>query len=272
MITEKVPTAIKGRESEAMVRAGRDRVETALKGTSTVSGSAGKQSHEMIQDEKRGANAQDNGESKRNETFSPTGFDRQLSKDRQSEIRVEGRPFSAETGVQAVRMSGGAGDAESHRVLSEVKLPLETRALSNHILSLLSSQDKTGTQRVRVVLQPPNLGSLDMEVVLRDRMVRIVFRVDSGDIVRFLQAGTDQLKGSLQGQGFTMESLSVTQREQGGGYHSEYGEDRYFSHEPGNDGERGRAGNESSGETGADDGMHRVPLEDTIPGRLNFFI
>lgn len=275
-VPEKILPAMAGGDSDQSGRAGRTRPELTTGGTTPTPDSAGKQSHkqshEMMPEERRGTGVLDQGDNKRNEGVLPAGFEKQLSKDVRQVIRNESSTLSAQAAGRTEGMPGSAGTVETHRVLSEIKLPLETRALSNHLLSLLSSQDKNGTQRIRVVLQPPHLGSLDMEVIVRDRSVRVLFRVDNGDIGRFLHAGTDQLRGSLQGQGFSMESLTVTQREQGGSFHSDYGQGRFFSQESDHENAGDRDRKEPYRKVGFEDGMSPVRIEDTGPGRLNCFV
>ncbi|MBN1615151.1 MAG: flagellar hook-length control protein FliK [Deltaproteobacteria bacterium] len=63
--------------------------------------------------------------------------------------------------------------------------------------------------RVRIALNPPSLGNLDLEIMVRRNRVEVVIRVDNLLVQQTLQANADELKTSLQGQGLHIEGLSI---------------------------------------------------------------
>jgi hypothetical protein len=63
--------------------------------------------------------------------------------------------------------------------------------------------------RVRITLSPPSLGTLDMEVVVRQNKVEVIMRVDNVLVQQVLQANADELKANLQGQGLSFEGLNI---------------------------------------------------------------
>jgi len=63
--------------------------------------------------------------------------------------------------------------------------------------------------RVRITLSPPSLGTLDMEVIVRQNKVEVVMRVDNVLVQQVLQANADELKANLQRQGLSFDGLNV---------------------------------------------------------------
>ncbi|OPL15459.1 MAG: hypothetical protein AVO39_07905 [delta proteobacterium MLS_D] len=164
---------------------------------------------------------------------------------------------------------GGAG--ENHRGSAAARTSPDMKIISTHLSSMAASQGKDGSQRMRIQLQPPHLGSLDMEVIMHDKTVRVLLRVDSGEAGRFLQAGTEQLKGALQEQGFTVESFSVAQRDQEAGF-SRYDGRGGAPFEGENGEENGRNGERSLPDPGQDDHIGRSREDGQRTGRLSFFV
>lgn len=166
------------------------------------------------------------------------------------------------------RLHQGANIQDSGRSAPPTRFPLDIRPFSEQLSSVASSLGTGGFQRVRIQLTPPNLGSLDMEVIVKDKAVKVLFRVESTDACRFLQAGTEQLKASLKAQGFTVESFSVSQRDHD---HQQWAA---FQQGSGQDGETGRGEREE--ETFSDRGLSYVASgvesDPADPGRINYFV
>jgi flagellar hook-length control protein FliK len=81
---------------------------------------------------------------------------------------------------------------------------------------LLNSIVEEGTQiiskgggRVKMTLNPPMLGSLDMDIRVRNNKVEVLFIADTPEIQQSLQANTDILKAALNQQGLKVEGYNV---------------------------------------------------------------
>ncbi len=139
--------------------------------------------------------------------------------------------------------------------------PVKTEMLVERVLAAVSNPAKGGVNRVKIALNPPNMGTMDMEVIVRDKMVRVVFRVEGTEVSRFLNANVEQLRNSLAGQGLTVDSILVSgQGEQASGerYGSAQG-GQFFQHE----------GNRSGNHAGEKYGGSMTAQKDNPPEAKN---
>jgi flagellar hook-length control protein FliK len=58
-------------------------------------------------------------------------------------------------------------------------------------------------------LLPPQLGTLDLDVVVQNNRVKMVMMADSQEVKQLLQAGMDDLRNALQDKGFQIDRLEV---------------------------------------------------------------
>jgi len=72
--------------------------------------------------------------------------------------------------------------------------------------------------KVQMTLQPPSLGTINMEVVVQNNRVELVLTTGHADVQQMLQAGTDQLKSTLQNQGFQVDQMSVLLKQENFGF------------------------------------------------------
>ncbi|HET58097.1 MAG TPA: flagellar hook-length control protein FliK [Deltaproteobacteria bacterium] len=168
-------------------------------------------------------------------------------------------------------VDGPGSTGENQRGFAAARTSPDIKVIGSHLSSMAASQGKEGSRRMRLQLQPPHLGSLNMEVIVRDKMVRVLLRVDSSEAGRFLQASTEQLKGALQEQGFTVDSFSVTQRDQEAGF-GRYEERGGTPFEGESGEENGRNGERTLPEPGQDEHIGRFSDGGHSAGRLSFFV
>ncbi|MBA7572353.1 hypothetical protein ES708_14133 [subsurface metagenome] len=76
--------------------------------------------------------------------------------------------------------------------------------------------------RVRITINPPSLGTLDMHVLVRDNKVHVVLLAENNDVRQILQSNVESLKGSLRNQGLVADTIQVFAQEKsdGGNYGS----------------------------------------------------
>lgn len=74
-----------------------------------------------------------------------------------------------------------------------------------------SAAEKTGFDggRVRIVLSPDHLGTLDMNVTVRKESVEILMSVQREEAIHALRGSAAELRSALSDQGLRMESLSL---------------------------------------------------------------
>jgi len=124
--------------------------------------------------------------------------------------------------------------------------------------------DKGG--KVQMTLQPPSLGTINMEVVVQNNRVELVMSTGHADVQQMLQAGVDQLKSILQNQGFQVDQMSVLLRQDN------------FSYNPGGNslwqdgsGQKDNNGNESAAFPSTVDAEPVMPRDDYVKGTISIF-
>jgi flagellar hook-length control protein FliK len=75
--------------------------------------------------------------------------------------------------------------------------------------------------KVQLILHPPSLGKMNMEVVVRNNRVELMITVGNADVQQALQASSDQLRNALQNQGFQFDQMSVLLKRENMGFNSE---------------------------------------------------
>lgn len=63
--------------------------------------------------------------------------------------------------------------------------------------------------RIKITLAPPSLGTLEMDVMVRNGTVKVMLTADNQDVQKMLSGNLDTLKSSLQSQGLTIERCDV---------------------------------------------------------------
>jgi len=94
--------------------------------------------------------------------------------------------------------------------------PVSTQAVIDKIAENGQLLLRAGSGRVRLTLSPPQLGTLDVDLrVSRDRL-KMVLTAENGEVRQILQSNMDQLKSTLQGQGWNLERMDVVVQDQYG--------------------------------------------------------
>jgi flagellar hook-length control protein FliK len=87
--------------------------------------------------------------------------------------------------------------------------PARPQAVMSQVLDGAAQILRDGSGRVTMTLQPPRLGTLDLDVVVQDNRVRMVMLADNQEVKQMLQAGMDDLRNALQDKGFQIDRLEV---------------------------------------------------------------
>jgi flagellar hook-length control protein FliK len=86
---------------------------------------------------------------------------------------------------------------------------------------------RNGSGRMALTLQPPRLGTLDLDVAVKDNRVTMILLADNQEVKQMLQAGMDDLRNALQDKGFQIDRLEVLVQNQpdnaGSGFWQEAG-------------------------------------------------
>jgi flagellar hook-length control protein FliK len=68
---------------------------------------------------------------------------------------------------------------------------------------------RNGSGRMALTLQPPRLGTLDLDVAVKDNRVTMIMLADNQEVKQMLQSGMDDLRNALQDKGFQIDRLEV---------------------------------------------------------------
>jgi len=101
------------------------------------------------------------------------------------------------------------------------------QAVMGQVLEGAAQILRDGSGRMVLNLQPPRLGTLDLDVVVQDNRVKMVMLADNQEVKQLLQAGMDDLRNALQDKGFEIDRLEVLVQnrpgEDGDGFRREAG-------------------------------------------------
>ena len=86
---------------------------------------------------------------------------------------------------------------------------LQTQSLLDQVTEQLPQALARGGGRIRITLTPPHLGSLDIDVLVRDNRVQVLLTAENRDVQQSLQVHVDKLKEGLQQQGLQVDGLNV---------------------------------------------------------------
>jgi|GEM_PF-802423 len=87
--------------------------------------------------------------------------------------------------------------------------PARPQAVMSQVIDGAAQILRDGSGRMVLTLQPPRLGTLDLDVVVQDNRVRMVMLADNQEVKQMLQAAMDDLRNALQDKGFEIDRLEV---------------------------------------------------------------
>jgi len=105
--------------------------------------------------------------------------------------------------------SSGSSSIVNENVNNDV---IEPRVLIKQIANGLKSPG-----RVRIMLNPPRLGALDVDVFVRNNKVHIILQAENNDVRHILQSNVESLKGSLRSHGLIADNINVFVQEKSDG-------------------------------------------------------
>ena len=85
---------------------------------------------------------------------------------------------------------------------------INTQAVIDQILDAKQSMNN-GFGRVRITLDPPNLGTVNLEIVVRKERVEVVMTADNSGVQQALQSRVDDIRTALQRQDLKIENFQI---------------------------------------------------------------
>ena len=86
---------------------------------------------------------------------------------------------------------------------------LSFQEVAGQIIDGASNLLMKGSSRIVITLEPPNLGTLNMDIRVQHDMVRMSLVADNYEVKQVLNSNLDQLKTALQGQGLNIDRFDV---------------------------------------------------------------
>ena len=126
--------------------------------------------------------------------------------------------------------------------------------------------------RVRITLYPESLGRVDMEIVVRQDRVDLIMKVDNSDVHQFLSGRMDDLKTTLQNQGWQVNGVDVMLQKQnnmndGGNFSNMFSWQERMNRDRNSGGMAGgRSGNRSAGQMGDISAAVEKSVDGTMSG------
>jgi hypothetical protein len=97
---------------------------------------------------------------------------------------------------------------------SEGPAGINTQAVIDQILDAKQSLNN-GFGRVRITLDPPNLGTVNLEIVIRKERVEVVMTADNSGVQQALQSRVDDIRTALQRQDLKIENFQILLQDNG---------------------------------------------------------
>ncbi len=155
----------------------------------------------------------------------------------QIEIEQKGKTISAEKREEEISLNtvnaaaGGSARVEKSNSIA----PGEIISQVANEIKEISANDGG---RVKITLNPPSLGKLEMDVIVRNGKVEVVLVADNKDVQQTLNTHIDKLKGSLQTQGLTIERCDVFMQDKREEYQQNFSQHAFYQ-----DGRSGQGSN-----------------------------
>jgi len=126
---------------------------------------------------------------------------------------------------------------------------IRSEVLFDQVVQGARQQVLQGGGRMKITLNPPQLGTLNVDVVVRKNKVHVMLRAANADVKHLLQANTDQLKVSLGTQGLVADTISVSVHDKTGDHAHGYGYNDTLPDEHRNNREQQNNGREHTDQT-----------------------
>lgn len=148
------------------------------------------------------------------------GFKEEMSAREHSAVKGESKAVSAESSGPLSEGSGLAAPegskSASHTGRTAAAVTPDPQMLMDRIAENSQVLMRTGYSRVKLTLNPPQLGTLDLDLSIERDRVKMVLRAENGEVRHVLQSNMDQLKATLQDQGLSIDRLDVLVQDRGG--------------------------------------------------------
>jgi flagellar hook-length control protein FliK len=145
---------------------------------------------------------------------------------------------------------------------------IDARALINQV-----AEQARKAGRIRIVLTPPRMGTLDMDVVVRDNKVQVILKAENNDVWHALKSNMTSLETALRNQGLMVDTIQVSVQEKFGDNNFGFGQNGAAFKEDSN--QENNPGPHQGEPDAIEYGLTGSPEEmtgDRMDGRISLFI
>jgi flagellar hook-length control protein FliK len=125
-------------------------------------------------------------------------------------------------------------------VKAEKVTDVNPTVIIEQVATEIKENSSTDGSRIKIVLNPPSLGELSMDVIVRNNKVEVVLTANNKDVQQALNGNLDQLKSTLLNQGLTVERLDVLMHDKHDEFYRPFGNQSYYQDRSGHGGREGR--------------------------------
>ena len=142
--------------------------------------------------------------------LSTEGFKSERSLESAANDKQTGKTGSSPSAGQTdFSMVNGVWNDARTSVNDKTATPVSFQQVAGQIIDGASNMLMKGSSRIVITLEPPNLGTLNVDVRVQHDMVRMALIADNHEVKQVLHANLDQLKTALQGQGLNIDRFDV---------------------------------------------------------------
>ena len=105
---------------------------------------------------------------------------------------------------------------------------ISTTQIINRIAGEIKENISADGGRIKITLSPPSLGTLEMDVSVRNNKVEVIIVADNKDVQQTLNTHLDRLKGSLLNQGLTIDRCDVLMQNNREGYQQNLSQQAFY--------------------------------------------
>lgn len=125
------------------------------------------------------------------------------------EIRLTDRTLEVKHSVSGRIEAQTTTNGKNHETLN-----IKSHDIINQVANAVQTKASKGFGRVKIELNPPHLGTIDLDVLVRDNKVHVVLRAEQYDVRQLLQSHSDVLKTALNTHGLVTEAIDVSLNDQ----------------------------------------------------------
>jgi hypothetical protein len=123
-----------------------------------------------------------------------------------STVKTDTSLWTAQADYSAIK---GNDSRSWTNINGDIITPLRFQDVADQIRDAASNMLKNDSGRIVITLEPPNLGTLNMDVRVQNDTVKMILIADNQEVKQVLHSNLDQLKTALQGQGLNIDRLDV---------------------------------------------------------------